>query len=148
MHKHTHIHAHTNEHTRALTLEHKSVCVCVRIVKTKVTTRIITTAKKCNNQEKIQTQKQKKMCMLTGSSKTTGDENEMKTGAKLSSPSAVCPCLGVSVGVAVVVVVGDTCDTLHSTSCSCVCNCNTAASTYFYPLAKIFECFLLFFFIF
>lgn len=93
MHKHTHtyIHAHTNEHTRALTLEHKSVCVCVcvRIVKTKVTTRIITTAKKCNNQEKIQTQKQKKMCMLTGSSKTTGDENEMKTGAKLSSLSAV-----------------------------------------------------------
>lgn len=132
-HTHTHIHAHTNEHTRALTLEHKSVCVCVcvRIVKTKVTTRIITTAKKCNNQEKIQTQKQKKMCMLTGSSKTTGDENEMKTGAKLSSPSAVCPCLGVSVGV----VVGDTCDTLHSTSCSCVCNCNCSINV-FLPISE------------
>lgn len=116
------------------------MCV-LRIVKTKVTTRIITTAKKCNNREKkkIQTQKQKKMCTLTGSSKATGDENEMKTGAKLPPPS-VCRlrlslCLGVGVNVGVVVV-GDTCDRYVRCIQQAAAAVAAASACVFLPISK------------
>lgn len=133
------------------------MCVCVlRIVKTKVTTRIITTAKKCNNREKkkIQTQKQKKMCTLTGSSKATGDENEMKTGAKLPPPPSVCRlwlclCLGVGVGVNVgVVVVGDTCERYVRCIQQAAAAVAAASACVFLPISKniwmiFFSCFFL-----